>query len=121
VKTYEPHSGAKCRMQDAITGHFSYSVRSDVIHSIFVTTIQGHFVGKNVLTPLKAPSGLVLSPDRGTLFVGDSQGKFIWAFKPEGFNLSGAQPYCPLRTRPGEKASGVTHLATDTDGRIYAA
>jgi gluconolactonase len=67
---------------------------------------------------LACPSGVAVSPDGGTLYVGDGEGKFIWAFVRDGVKTG--QPYCPLRMPRGTKASGVTALATDTDGRIYA-
>lgn len=67
---------------------------------------------------LACPSGIAVSPDGGTLYVGDAEGKFIWAFVRDGVKTG--QPYCPLRMPRGAKASGVTALATDTDGRVYA-
>jgi gluconolactonase len=71
---------------------------------------------------LKRPSGAALSSDAWTLFVGDAEGNYVWAFRiGENGDLSAGKPYCPLRTKVGDKSSGVTALASDTDGRIYAA
>jgi len=67
------------------------------------------------------PAGLALSPDDSTLFVGDAAGSAIWAFRVETDGmLTAGEPYCPLRTKPGEKESGVTCVLSDTVGRIYA-
>lgn len=67
------------------------------------------------------PAGLTASLDGSTLFVGDAAGKAIWAFRIENDGrLTAGEPYCPLRLLPGRTKSGVTALATDAAGRIYA-
>jgi enterochelin esterase family protein len=72
---------------------------------------------------LNRPSGLTLSADRTTLFVGDAEGKHIWAFRIENSgNLTGGDRYCPLRMKKkDDTTSGVATLATDAVGCIYAA
>src|SRR5262249_54510861 len=73
------------------------------------------------LAGLARPAGIALSPDKGTLYVGDAGGKYAWAYRvdKEGF-LSAGQPYCSFRVKHGETACGVTAMTVDTDGRIYA-
>jgi sugar lactone lactonase YvrE len=67
------------------------------------------------------PSGLALSPDDSTLFVGDAAGKAVWAFRVEkDGSLAAGEPYCPLRLKPEQKESGVACVITDAAGRIYA-
>jgi hypothetical protein len=71
---------------------------------------------------LTAPSGAAVSSDGGTLFVGDADGRFIWAFRlDKDGELSAGQPFAPLRLAQGEATSRVGDLATDASGRIYAA
>ena len=69
-----------------------------------------------------APHALVLTPDGGTALLGYPSRKAVWAFRVDGKgNLSGGAPYCPLRLRRGAEYTEVTALATDRDGRVYAA
>jgi hypothetical protein len=72
---------------------------------------------------LNRPAGLTVSADKSTLFVGDAEGKHIWAFRIESNgDLTCGDRYCPLRMKNNaDKASGVTALATDAVGCIYAA
>jgi gluconolactonase len=80
----------------------------------------GKFPKTHIIEGLARPSGVAVSADGSTLFVGDADGKYIWAFRihDDGV-LKAGQPYGLLRTRPGA-SSGVRRLHTDTDGRIYA-
>src|SRR5262249_45138549 len=74
------------------------------------------------LEGVASPSGSALSPDESTLFVGDAEGSHVWAFRIEkDGRLTAGERYCPLRVKSGQKASGVTALATDAAGRVYAA
>ncbi|MCS6852367.1 MAG: SMP-30/gluconolactonase/LRE family protein, partial [Gemmataceae bacterium] len=88
-------------------------------------TLRLHDVEQNtsrdLALPVAQPSGLTFTPDEGTLVVGDAAGKHLWAFRVEkDGSLTCAEPYYPLRIRPGETASGVTALTVDADGRLYA-
>jgi hypothetical protein len=71
---------------------------------------------------LTHPAGLVVWADGGTLVVGDAVGAALWAFRIEtdGSLTGGDRYYYPVRTRPGQTC-GVTDLAVDTVGRVYAA
>ncbi len=71
--------------------------------------------------PFAKPSGLTFSPDGGTLFVADAGGTFIWAFRMANSEPHSGSPYAPLRLGQGKMTSDATGLATDKDGRIYAA
>src|SRR5262245_14370106 len=73
-------------------------------------------------TGIHRASGLTVSRDKSTLFGGDAEGKHVWAFRiEEDGKLTGGDRYCALRMKPGEKASGVKALTTDSVGCIYAA
>ncbi len=71
---------------------------------------------------IEEPAGIALSPDSGTLFIGDAAGRYIWAFPVGGPNgLRSGAPYCPVRLPHDKKTSQISGLTTDKDGRIYAA
>jgi sugar lactone lactonase YvrE len=71
---------------------------------------------------LVTPSCLALSPDRGTLAVGDAGGKHIWFFRVNANGTLDAADRCAtLRLRPGVLASNVVDVAYDSGGRIFAA
>lgn len=64
-----------------------------------------------------------LSPDRGTMFLFIPEERFLFAapVRGDGGLTVAPQRYARLRTRRGETTIDVTGLATDRDGRIYAA
>ena len=70
---------------------------------------------------LTRPAGITLWPDGHTLVVGDAAAKHLWAFRiePNGAPTC-ADRYYALRTKPGEKESGVTALTVDARGLLYA-
>jgi gluconolactonase len=73
------------------------------------------------LDGIACPSGVTLWPDRGTLVVGDAEGKHLWAFRvEEDGSLAHGDRYYALRVPRGETASGVTALTVDAAGRLYA-
>jgi gluconolactonase len=102
---------------------FSYSVPPDkgTVHA----SGQASEGAKELVyeTPgLLKPTCLVLSPEEGTLFVGDSGTGTVWAFRVEkDGGLKFGEPYGRLRPRPGQKAIAVTGLAINVAGRGYAA
>ncbi|MCE9566084.1 MAG: hypothetical protein K8U57_29030 [Planctomycetes bacterium] len=58
----------------------------------------------------------------GTVYVGYSMGTYLLAHAVgKDGELKPGYPYAPLRSKRGEKGIGVTSLAADKDGRIYAA
>jgi hypothetical protein len=64
------------------------------------------------------------SADGGTVFICESaRVSFVGAapFVGDTAYLGAVRPYAPLRTKRGEKGIDVGGLATDRDGRIYAA
>lgn len=72
-------------------------------------------------TGLSQPSCLILWNDGGTLVVGDADGKYLWTFRVEADGSSGpGDRYYALRVPPGQTASGVTDMALDRQGRLFA-
>jgi hypothetical protein len=75
--------------------------------------------------PPDMASHMTLSPDRSTAFLclQTGQRQFLYAgpVTEDGVSVNRLAPYAPLRTRRGEKGIEVGGLATDRDGRIYAA
>ena len=75
---------------------------------------------------LEKPLGgrlMTYSTDGGTAFLAYPGERFLFAApaRAGGKPIPPTAPYAPLRTRRGEKSIEVTSLATDHDGRIYAA
>lgn len=67
------------------------------------------------------PSCLGLSPDKGTLAVGDAGGKHLWLFRVNADGALDAADRCAtMRLKPGQKASGVIAVSFDPGGRIFA-
>lgn len=69
------------------------------------------------------PTGLTLSPDEGTLFVGDEVEPVLWAFRVQADGaLTHRDRYCrPLRMPDQAKETGTLGMTVDKAGRIYAA
>jgi sugar lactone lactonase YvrE len=68
-----------------------------------------------------APHAVLLTADGATAYVGYPGRTAVWAFRVDkGGKLSDGEPYCPLRLGRARSIE-VTDLATDRDGRIYAA
>lgn len=74
-----------------------------------------------VATDIGDPAGIVFWKGGGTLVVGDSAGKHLYAYrvKSDG-TLDAKEKYYTLRVRPNEP-SGVKALAIDDAKRLYAA
>lgn len=67
------------------------------------------------------PSCLAISPDGGTLAVGDAGGKHLWLFRVNADGTLDAADRCAtLRLKPGLHSSGVLAVSFDPGGRIFA-
>ncbi len=76
-------------------------------------------IGRVQASGLNQPSCLLLNSARGTMFVADRGGKYVWAFRVDkSGELSAGQPYGSLRTKAREP-SHSSALLTDTDDRLY--
>lgn len=69
---------------------------------------------------IKAPNGIALSPDEGTLIVSEYQGTNVWAFrvKADG-SLDAGDRYMTLRGVPGRSDAGGDGSTVDAEGRYY--
>ncbi|MEW6160973.1 MAG: SMP-30/gluconolactonase/LRE family protein [Verrucomicrobiota bacterium] len=86
-----------------------------------VTLIQRNGAVRAVDAGIKAPNGITLSPDQGTLAVSDYIGTNVWVFRIDADGgLSAKAPYMDLRT-PLDKpeVSNGDGMTTDTAGRYY--
>ncbi len=71
-------------------------------------------------TGIKAPNGITLSPDQGTLVVSEYSGTNAWVFRVEADgNLTHGERYITLRTPNGKSDSGGDGSTTDSAGRYY--
>jgi len=81
---------------------------------------------RQVADDIKAPNGLVLSPDGRVLYAADSYGEFILAYdiQPDGA-LMNRRNFGKLQGGPIQTATGIQRsadgLAIDGDGRLYVA
>lgn len=69
------------------------------------------------------PTGLTLSTDEGTLFVGDEREPLLWAFRVQADgSLAHKDRYCqPLRMVERATETGTLGMTVDKAGRVYAA
>ena len=69
---------------------------------------------------IKAPNGIALSPDEGTLIVSEYQGTNVWAFrvKSDG-TLDAGDRYMTLRGMAGRPDAGGDGSTVDAEGRYY--
>ena len=71
-------------------------------------------------TGIKAPNGITLSADQGTLVVSEYSGTNAWAFRVEADgSLAHGERYMTLRTPNGKADSGGDGSTTDSAGRYY--
>jgi enterochelin esterase family protein len=69
---------------------------------------------------ITSPGGLALTPDGGTLVVGDVGGRHLYALRVRGDgDLDAKEDYFPLRLR-GAPPSGNGGVTADAAGRVYA-
>jgi sugar lactone lactonase YvrE len=103
-------------------GGYSYSIKENTIRMRPPGSNSSDTGTIVKVEGLERPVGLVVWPDGGTLVVGDAGGAALWAFRIEkdGNLTGGDRYYYPVRSRPGHPC-GVTDLAVDKVGRVYAA
>ncbi|MFO0896621.1 MAG: SMP-30/gluconolactonase/LRE family protein [Pirellulales bacterium] len=69
---------------------------------------------------LKAPNGVILSPDEQTLYVIPSQSEVMMAYPVESPSKLGAgREFCRLAQAPGRSGGGGDGLTIDTEGNLY--
>lgn len=75
---------------------------------------------KVVDTGITQPNGLALSPDRSILWVGDTDGRFIYQFQiqPDG-SLANKQPFGYLHVADDVMTSKADGMTVDSTGRVY--
>ena len=94
----------------------------------FTDTGKGQVVGIDVkagkvftaATGIKAPNGIALSPDGGTLGVSEYRGSNVWTYrvKADG-TLDAGAPYMTLRTPADKPESAGDGMTVDAMGRWY--
>ena len=85
--------------------------------AVFVLAADGK---RRLVDKGAAPGGLALTPDGGTLVVGDAGGRSLFALRvhPDG-DLDAKEAYYPLRLR-GPAPSDNAGVTADAVGRVYA-
>jgi hypothetical protein len=74
------------------------------------------------LEQLSAPTCLVSWPSQHQLVIGDAGGDYLWTARiGKNGELSGLDRYYSLRTKPGDKGSGVKAMVMDAGNLLYAA
>lgn len=85
---------------------------------VYMVDDQGvqHIVDEGI----EFPNGLVLSPDRTRLWVGDMRGKFVYAYTiASDGRLKHKQEYGHLHMPYHLTESGADGMTVDTEGRVY--
>lgn len=73
-----------------------------------------------VVESLKAPNGVILSPDEKTLYVIPSMDSKMWAYPvEEPGKLGTGKVLCELQQAPGEENGGGDGLTIDEAGNLY--
>ncbi len=75
-----------------------------------------------LIDDLKAPNGVILSPDEKTLYVIPSMSKEMWAYEvTEPGKIGEGRVFCSLKQQAGykEPGSGGDGLTIDTNGNLY--
>lgn len=82
-----------------------------------------HGISKTVNpAPFDQPAAALLTPEGSARYIGGGAQQHLWAYRVDKEGKLGARDrYAPLRVKRGEHTIAVTALATDKDGRIYAA
>lgn len=69
---------------------------------------------------IKAPNGIALSPDEGTLIVSEYQGTNVWAFRVQADGtLDAGDRFMTLRGVTGRPDAGGDGSTVDAEGRYY--
>ncbi len=69
---------------------------------------------------LKAPNGIILSPDENTLYLIPSMDSKMWAYPVEAPGKLGVgKIFCELQQAPGEENGGGDGLTIDQAGNLY--
>lgn len=85
-----------------------------------VKLITGLGEVKTVATGIKAPNGIVLSPDEGTLAVSEYRGTNVWAFRVRSDGtLDAGNRYMTLRMPHDRDDAGGDGSTVDEQGRYY--
>lgn len=66
-------------------------------------------------------SATATTPDGGTLYVGSSQGRYVWAYRLVDGKPAGGDRYARLWVRRDQKDQPVTSLTFDVRGCLFAA
>lgn len=76
---------------------------------------------RKVVAGIDTPAGLALTPDQGTMILGDGDDKCLWALRvdPDG-SLVHKERYFAVWVPRREAASGTARLTVDAVGRVYA-
>lgn len=73
-----------------------------------------------LIEDLKAPNGVILSPDEKTLYVIPSMQAEMMAYPVEGpGKLGTGKVFCKLQQKDGEEGRGGDGLTVDTEGNLY--
>jgi enterochelin esterase family protein len=70
---------------------------------------------------MRKPTCVLLWADESQLIVGDTEDRYLWAFRVErDGKLGPGDRYYSVRVKKGEKGSGVSAMTLDSAGRVYA-
>ena len=88
------------------------------IEAVYYRSIDGKVT--RLLDNLKAPNGIILSPDEKTLYVIPSMQKEMWAYPVSASGKLGeGKIFCELRQPEGQDNSGGDGVTIDSNGNLY--
>jgi gluconolactonase len=87
-------------------------------HAVYYRSADGKV--KKLIDNLKAPNGVILSPDEKTLYVIPSMQKDMWAYSVTSpGKLGEGRVFCELSQTEGKDNSGGDGVSIDSKGNLY--
>jgi gluconolactonase len=112
------HTGVKCNdLVVSKAGHL-YFTETPTLSIHLITRDKKHLIVDQ--NHVQKPNGITLAADEQALFVSESGGKHVWAWRIEADGtLSGAAPYMTMWLPLGKETASGDGATTESKGRVF--